>query len=143
MNKIGWIIIIIVIIALVGVVFYGWRYGGWFAALEPKAGEFDLVKQEKTDQQTLADIELRREVEDSRIALEAYGFDKGKLPATLSELVPDYLLAVPAQAKYDRLSDLTAVVSASLSELNRDLMNDDDGKDNARYELKIEIFKAE
>ncbi len=144
MNKIGLVIIIVLVIAAaVGVVFYGWQYGGWFSGDTTKEGDFDLVKQEKIDQQTQTDIELRREVEDSRIALEAYGFDKGKLPTQLSELVSDYLPAVPAHVKYDRLNDLTAVVSASLSDLNRDIMKDDDGADNNRYELKIEIIKPE
>lgn len=143
MKKIGWIIIIIVIIAAAAVLFYGWRYGGWFSGASTKEGTFDLAKQEKIDQQTQDDIELRREVEDTRIALEAYGFDQGKLPVQLSELVPDYLAAVPAHVRYDRSGDSAALVSASLGELNNELMKDDDGRDDTRYELKVEIFKTE
>lgn len=145
MNKISWLVIALVI-AAGAVMFFGWRYWGWFQSLGGvgiRETEFDLVRQEQIDKTTQDDIELRREVEDARIALEAYGFATQTVPASLTDLVPDYLNEVPVHVKYDRLTDTQAMVSAALSENQRQTMADDDGTDAARYELKIEIYKTD
>lgn len=146
MKATAWTIIVILITVLaVGI--YGWLVLGWFRPAEElsqKKETTEITDQEQItiiDRQSENDARLLSEVEDSMMALDFYAQANGSFPQTLVELVPDYLAAVFPEVTYEILSEREVLVAVTLSDLEKELMANDDGEDDTRYELLVEIYE--
>jgi hypothetical protein len=146
MKATAWTIIVI-LITVVAVGLYGWLVLGWFNPAENSPEK--KVTAEITDQEQITindrisenDARLLGEIEDTMMALDFYAQDQVSFPQSLTELVPDYLPVVFPEVAYEILSDREVLVAVILSDLEKELMSNDDGTDNSRYELTVEIYE--
>lgn len=93
--------------------------------------EYDREQNEKMSQ----DSRFLTQADDLMISAELYGIENGNLPENVTSLG----IEVSSEINYERISDKEAVVSVKLSEQSQDIMSNDDGEDDSRYELKIKI----
>jgi flagellar basal body-associated protein FliL len=138
MKATAWTIIVI-LITVVAVGLYGWLVLGWFNPAENSPEK--KVTAEITDQEQITindrisenDARLLGEIEDTMMALDFYAQDQVSFPQSLTELVPE--------VAYEISSDREVLVAVILSDLEKELMSNDDGTDNSRYELTVEIYE--
>ncbi|GEM_PF-3375614 len=137
--KIGYWILILILLITVPVLLYIWLGLNWFQANPVRNPVPDLDKEDVVQTMIESDEEIMLHAVDTMVAVERYGLDKGSLPETVSAVVPEYLEEEYADVNYEKISDTEALVTVKLGDQGREFMADDDGVDDELYELTVEI----